>query len=301
MRRIGNIYYKISLYDNLVSAYYKAQKGKSKKSEIIEYSNDLENNLEILRNQIINQQVNIGNYRFFFINDPKPRDICAAAFHERILHHAIMNICEPVLDKYAIYDCYACRKNKGTKKAVYRCKEFVVSNTWYLKMDIKKYFDSIDHKISINLLLKKFKDKKLILLFEKILNTYHKTPFKGVPIGNLISQHLANYYLGIFDHWIKENQKIKCYLRYMDDFVVFGQNKYFLKQILEKIQDFLYKNLKLELKHTTQLNKCYYGVPFLGFRVFKNKIHLNPNSKKRFTEKFILYQNNYINEKRWGK
>ena len=290
MKRKNGLYEKVYLYDNLYIAFYKASKGKRKSLEIQNYALNLEKNIADLQGQLRQKKLNIGNYTFFKINDPKPRDICAAAFHERVLHHAIMNVCEPILDAYAIDDSYACRKNKGTVKAIHRCQYFIRRYSWYLKMDIKKYFDSIDHTIALERLAHKIKDKSILLLIEQIIDTYHKTQGKGLPLGNLTSQHIANYYLGIFDHWIKETLRIKGYLRYMDDFVVFGASKKELKTTHGLIQDYLYKHLQLTLKHTTQLNRSRIGIPFLGFRIYKDKMMLTPVSKKRFIKKFRKYE-----------
>jgi len=290
MKRINNIYHQIYTWDNLLIAYYKAAKGKRKKREVKKYASELEKNIGDLQKQFITKELNVGNYSFFTIKEPKVRDICAAHFHERVMHHAIMNICEPFFDKFAIYDSYACRKNKGTLKAINRCQFFTRHHKWYLKMDIKKYFDSIDHNVVLQLLMHKIKDKSLLLIFKQIFDTYHILPGKGLPIGNLISQHIANYYLGFFDHWIKESLRIKGYLRFMDDFVVFGHTKQTLQDIHKQIQEYIWDKLKLTLKHTTQLNRSIKGVPFLGFRIFPGKITLTPNSKKRFIRKFIRYE-----------
>jgi len=149
----------------------------------------------------------------------------------------------------------------------------------------------------IRLLNMRYKDPDLILLLQKILETYHTKPGKGVPIGNLISQHLANFYLGHLDHWIKETCKIKCYVRYMDDFILFANEKKFLKFELIEIKTFLKNQLKLSLKESQiQLNHCALGFPFLGFRVFPEKILLSPRSKKRFQKKFKRYEYNWITE-----
>ncbi len=197
-----------------------------------------------------------------------------------------MNICEPFLDKYAIYDSHACRKGKGNRKVLDRAQQFVRKYEWYLKLDIRKYFDSIDHDIVIHLLAKQFKDPDLLLLFEKILDTYHTEPGRGVPIGNLISQHLANFYLGCFDHWTKETRKIRGYVRYMDDFVLFSHEKHLLKTELAETEQFLKNHLHLELKSNIQINRCSRGIPFLGFRVFPAHIRLLPESMKRFSKKY---------------
>ena len=137
---------------------------------------------------------------------------------------------------------------------------------------------------------KKIKDEELLLLFSKIFDTYHKKQNKGLPIGNLISQHVANYYLGYFDHWIKEKLKIKAYLRYMDDFILFSNSKEDLKNILEQVKQYLHEKLALELKNAIQLNRSSFGVPFLGFRIFPHRMNFTPNSKKRFVKKYRRYE-----------
>lgn len=213
MKRAGDLYASITEPDNLQLAFYKAAKGKHDRHEVILFRKALDDNLSLLRRQLIQRCPDVGHYRFFQVRDPKPRRICAASFPERVLHHAIMNICDPVLERYAIHDSYACRKGKGTIRALERARIFSRRNGWYLKLDIRRYFDSVDQKIMLNLLRRKFKDQKLLHLFEQLLDTYQTEPGKGLPIGNLISQHLANFYLGFFDHWIKESLRVRCYLR----------------------------------------------------------------------------------------
>ncbi|MCP4625678.1 MAG: hypothetical protein GY850_19490 [bacterium] len=290
MKRVGNIYHLISEYENLNLAFWKAAKGKHGRKEVIEYRNDLHKNLDSLKRQIISQEFNIGNYRFFFVQDPKKRFICAASFPERVFHHAIMNICEPVLDAYAISDSFACRKGKGVHKAVARAKRFSGNYSWYLKLDIHRYFDSIDHHIIIQTLERRFKEKKLFFLFQQILKTYETKPQKGLPIGNLVSQHLANFYMGLFDHWTKEERRCRAYIRYMDDFIVFGNDRKFLKNELKEIESFLKLKLTLKLNKAKQLNRCSFGVPFLGYRIFPDHINLSPQSKRRFRWKFKHYE-----------
>ncbi len=118
MKRAGNLYTSITGYENLRLAFCKASRGKHDRPEVLSFRKNLEINLELMRQQLITEQPDIGHYRFFQVRDPKPRNICAASFPERVLHHAIMNSCEPVLERYAIYDSYACRKGKGTIKAL---------------------------------------------------------------------------------------------------------------------------------------------------------------------------------------
>ena len=293
MKRAANLYQQIPVYENICLAYTKAVKGKQNRHEVIVFKNKFEVNINNLIEQIKNETVEVGDYRFFKVFDPKPRFICAAKFPERILHHAIMNICEPVFEKYAIDDTFACRLNKGSLKAIERAQQFSRQFKWFLKLDIKKYFDSIDQAITLKLIERRIKDRKILDLFKKILSTYHTQIGKGLPIGNLISQHLANFYLGLYDHWVKENLKIKGYLRYMDDFVLFGKHQSFLREVLDITRIFLDEQLELEIKSNIQLNRCVHGIPFLGYRVFPNKILLSPRSKQRFHKKFRLYEHNW--------
>ncbi len=295
MKRAGNLYKKIATYENLCQAFWKAARGKQHRQEVIAFRSSFDSRIGKLQEGLLQHQPDIGNYHFFKVFDPKQRSICAASFSERVLHHAIMNVCEPVLETGAIYDTYACRTGKGNRKALARAQFFARKHSWYLKLDIKKYFDSIDHAVMLRLLFRRFKDRELLDLLAKLMDTYHTSQGKGVPIGNLISQHLANFYLGDFDHWVKETQKFKGYLRYMDDMLFFGQNCAELKALLEKIESYLQQTLALQLKPNFDLNCCRHGVSFLGYRIYPNKIELSSRSKRRFLHKFREYEQKWQN------
>ncbi len=152
MKRAGNLINKISEIDNLYLAFWKAKRGKSLKTEYINYENNLEENILLLQEQIIKGSLDIGNYHYFTIHDPKKRTICAASFPERVLHHAIMNVCHNVFEKHLIYHTYATRPNKGTHKAIAYAQKNVKKYSWFAKLDVRKYFDIIDHLILENLL-----------------------------------------------------------------------------------------------------------------------------------------------------
>ena len=204
MNRTGNLYACIAEPENLRLAFLKAIRGKRGKQEVLDYTVRLDKNLRLLRAQLLACQVDVGHYHFFTVHDPKERVICAASFPERVLHHAIMNVCEPVLERYAIHDSYACRTGKGMHAAVLRAQAFARQYPWFLKLDIRKYFESIHHATLMSLLERRFKDQAVLGSIRTILETYAVQPGRGLPIGNLISQHLANFYLGHLDHWIKE-------------------------------------------------------------------------------------------------
>ena len=294
MKRANHLFAAVCSQENLRFAFRKAAKGKQDRAEVVQFRRQFDQNIYNLRQQLIEGRPDIGHYHYFTVRDPKVRTICAASFPERVIHHAIMNQCEPPLDAYAIFDSYACRKGKGNRRALARTQQFARKYPWYLKLDMHKYFDSIDHEITMRLLSRQFKEKRLLALFEKIINTYHCRPGKGLPIGNLISQHLANFYLGIFDHWIKEIRKVKGYVRYMDDCLLLAQEKEELKQELTHIIDFLHTRLALKIKDNIQLNRTVLGVPFLGFRVFPGHIRLMPRTRKRFSQKLREYEAKYV-------
>jgi len=238
--------------------------------------------------------VDVGHYHFFTVHDPKERVICAASFPERVLHHAIMNVCEPVLERYAIPDSYACRTGKGMHAAVLRAQGFTQQYQWYLKLDIRKYFDSIDQETLLALLERRFKDRAVLRLIGTILATYSVEPDRGLPIGNLLSQHMANFYLGHLDHWIKETLRVPGYVRYMDDFVLWADDKGTLKAHLAAIQGFAGSALKLTLKDNIQLNHCARGIPFLGYRIFSGRLTLGPRAGRRFARKLRGYEQEWL-------
>jgi RNA-directed DNA polymerase len=299
MKRTGNLISKIADPDNLRFAFYKAAKGKSYKYGVIEYRRNLGRNLLKLRKELLSGNIDCGNYHYFKIHDPKERNICAAEFSERVLHHAIMLQSHDTFEQYQIYDSYATRIDKGTHKAIFKAKKFNNKYDYFLKLDVRKYFDSIDHNILMKALEKKFKSIEVLAIFKKIIKSYQTNENKGVPIGNLTSQYFANHYLAGLDHFIKEELKIKAYIRYMDDMVLWHSDKEYLKECLFVIKNYLKQKLELDLK-IAQLNKTYNGVNFLGYKLKKNFVKLSDNSKKRFVRKMKAYTK-MLNAGEWSQ
>lgn len=294
MKRAGNLYNRIVTSENIKIAYYKAKKGKRLKKDILIYNQNLEKNLQKLQVELKNRNVPVGNYHFFKIFDPKERIICAADFRERILHHAIMNVLDPVFERFQIFDSFACRKNKGTHKAVKRAFYFSKKYSYFVKMDIRKYFDSINHVVLKKLLRRKIKDKDVLSLLDSIIDSYNKTPECGLPIGNLTSQYFANLYLGFADRHIKETLKIHGYVRYMDDMVIWGENQQKLNTYKNSITSYIKNMLELDVKPAYS-NQCEYGVPFLGYLVKPHGIYLQQKNKKRFIKHYLEYLYKYNN------
>lgn len=296
MKRNNNLMLHIEARKNLYLAFWKARKGKDAIAYVDKYRENLEENLDQLACEINRGLVNVGNYNYFKVYDPKERLICAAAFNERVLHHALMNVCHPAFERYQIFDSYASRKNKGQYAALERAMGFQKKYKWFLKLDVRKYFDSICHNTLIKLLQKKFKEKSLIAIFKQIIDSYSTSDGRGLPIGNLTSQYFANHYLAISDHYAKEILKAKAYVRYMDDMVIWDNDRELLLNIGHSLSQFIAEQLQLELKPFC-LNKTHFGLPFLGYVVYDSRLHLNKNSKKRFRKKLYHYEKQLLLEK----
>ena len=292
MRRVGNLMSQIADYDNLQLAFIKSCRGKQSKREVIEFRRDYDRNISRLRVSLLSGEVEIGDYRYFRIYDPKERLICAASFRERVIHHAIMNVCHDYFDRTLIYDTYATRRGKGAYKALDKAAAAASRYGYVAKLDYRKYFDSIDHEVLKRKLARLFKDKGLLRLFYRIIDSYHVEEGKGVPIGNLTSQYFANYYLSSLDHKMKEERRVPVYLRYMDDVLMMDNDLLELKDNVSYINDYSTGNLKLRLKEPVYKN-VRAGVPFLGYVVKPHVLRLNGRSKKRFREKYEHCNNGF--------
>ncbi|MEM6633473.1 MAG: RNA-directed DNA polymerase [Bacteroidota bacterium] len=285
MKRATNLIEPIADPDNLRLAFWKASKGKRYKEYVWAYQKDLDAHLLDLRHQILRGKVKVGEYRLFTIYEPKERKICASAFPERVLHHALMNVCHEYFERKQIFHSYASRKGKGSHAAIAYAQKCSREKAWYLKLDVRKFFASIHHVVIMQQLQGMFKDRILLSIFKTLLKSYADSPARGVPIGNLTSQYMANHYLVGLDHYIKEVLKIRAYVRYMDDMVLWADEKGVLQDAHRKIESYIHDSLRCELK-PEQLNTCYRGLPFLGFRIYPGSIRLTHQNKRRFIRKY---------------
>ncbi len=305
MNRYKNLFEKICSFENLHLAYLKARKCKRYRNNVLQFSYNLERNLLILQSKLLNQSYQHGSYCSFVICDSKKRQIKAPPFPDRVVHHALCNIIEPLFDKSFIYDSFACRKSKGTHKGIKRLEKFLkslninlqkkeysdFSSIYCLKCDISKYFDSIDQKILFGLLKKRISEVRSLQLIKIIIESNNKETGTGIPIGNLTSQLFANIYLNELDQFIKHKLRIKYYIRYMDDFLILNKDKKQLFQIKEKIKQFLENKLKLKL-HPKKANIFPLnnkGIDFLGYQIFGTHRLLRKSTVKRFIKKTKPY------------
>lgn len=294
MKRAKSLFEQITAYENIRLAWLKARKGKLKKPVIQKFAlNVNENLLQVQKNLKSNPPV-LSQYVQFKIFDPKERIISVVPFTDRVMHHAIMNVLEEVFERQFIFHTYACRKNKGTHRAVKYAFSKAKTSKYFLKLDVKKYFDNINHAVLKNQLERIIKDKDCLNLLFSIIDSYGLSgKGKGLPIGNLTSQFFANFYLSVLDHFVLENLKAKGYVRYMDDIVIFADSKEELKSNFFEIENFCQEKLKLQLKPLV-IGLCKNGVSFLGFLINDKVVKLAHKTLKRKKHKQALINHEFL-------
>ena len=286
MKIIDNIYPAVIDTDNLYGAAKRAAAGKRSHPDVAGFLLNQEENVEELRTELEAMTYRPGRYRQFLLREPKERLVSAAPFRDRVVHHAIHDVIEPIIDRSFIYDSYACRKGKGTHRGLDRAQHFLRSNDYVLHLDICKYFDSIDHAVLISILRKRVADEIALWLLETIIHSIGKDEEYGLPIGNITSQFFANLYLDELDRYIKHELRERCYLRYMDDVLFFGSSRECLKQLGALIEQFVEGKLKLKLHRERAVVRPFYsGIPFLGFRLFRYRRKVLPATVNRFNRR----------------
>lgn len=282
MKRVSNLYDKIVSMDNIRLADMNARKGKTLSYGVRKHDARREENLQELHEQLAAGTFRTSNYRTFLIYEPKEREIFQLPYYpDRIVHHAVMNVCEPIWVSIFTNDTYSCIKNRGILKCAIDTRREMLSDPdgtkYCLKLDIRKYYPSIDHEILKEIVRRKIKDERLLVLLDGIIDSVEH----GVPIGNYLSQYFANLYLAYFDHWVKETLHVKHYKRYADDMVLFADNKETLHRWLDEIRAYLRDELKLTIKHNWQIFPTdSRGVDFVGYVTFHTHTRLRKRIKQ---------------------
>lgn len=281
--------------ENIFQAWGEFRKGKTKRFDVQDFERKLEDNLFELHQRLKNKTYRHGDYHSFYVNDPKQRHIHKASVTDRIVHHLLYSFLYKLFDKSFIYDSYSCRLDKGTHRAVSRLVKFTqivsknhTSPCWALKLDIKKFFASVDHEVLLNLLKKKIKDEDIIWLLKQTINSFYsdKGEDKGMPLGNLTSQVFANIYLNELDQFVKHKLKAKYYMRYADDFLFLSKNKKLLREYVDVLRQFLNNELKLELHpDKISIRRLDNGVDFLGYIILPHYILPRTKTKRRIFRK----------------
>lgn len=309
LQTIKNIFPLIYDFENLFNAYKKAIKCKRYRTDVMEYTDRLEENLIELQNEFIWKTYSVGQYNIFYVYEPKKRMIMSLQFKDRVAQHAIYSQINPYFEKQFINDSYACREGKGTHRAIKRLQNWLRKTDrkqerfYYLKLDISKYFYRVDHEILMGILQRKIADKDLLHVLSVIINcedTHFGLPLGadvgnvaydellgevGLPIGNLTSQMFANLYLNELDQHCKHKLRLHYYIRYMDDIIILHHDKKYLEEVKRDIAGFLEEKLHLQLNNKTCIRPTSMGIEFVGFRVWSTHIKLRKKTAKKMKKR----------------
>ena len=286
-KNYNNLYDQIYHPLNLWRAYKNAARGKRYTPADATFEYDLEKNLVEIEHDLKNETYELGGYHSFQIDRPKRRLVNAAPFRDRVVHHALMNVIEPLFERQFIFDSYANRKGKGTHAALDRCTYYLRRHAYVMHLDVRQFFPAVDHEVLASILSRTIGDERVMNLARKIIASgngvqageYDMVYFpndtlfalyrpRGLPIGNLTSQHWANVYLNQLDQYAKQALKCRAYIRYVDDILLFENDKNVLQNWKSEIILFL-QTLRLTVHKTkAQPRPARTGVPFLGFTVF---------------------------------
>lgn len=295
-------------FDKLLEAHYRARKCKRHKRDVVNFELNLAENITKLEQSLFDGSYRIKGYNKFMIYDPKEREIQALCYYDRVVQNSFCyNFLIPYYSKKLIYDNTACQKNKGTHFARKRLEKFMCDffkkhkqNGYFLKIDIKKYFNNIDHEI-LKQKLGKIYDKRIESFLYQIIDGYCHHEGAGVPMGNQSSQMFALLYLNGIDRLVKEKYKIKYYCRYMDDLIIIHHDKEFLKSLFADIKAELTK-IKLCVNHKSEIIAIKNGVDFLGVRyriINSGKVvkHMKTQSKKRMLARLKRLRSDFVKKR----
>jgi len=307
MKRIGNLWPELVSFDNLYRAYRKARRSKRSHLSVERFEHRRELELARLRAELMSGEYRPGPYRTFMLYDTKARLISAAPFRDRIVHHALCNVIEPIFERTFIHDSYASRQGKGTHAAIRRYQQFARRNRYVLKCDIRKFFPSIDHTLLNERLVHKLKDRRVLDLAATIID--HSNPQvavpgyfpgddlftsterrRGLPIGNQTSQFFGNVFLNPLDHFVQETLGCRAYLRYVDDFVLLSNDKRKLAVWRDRLEEFLLDQ-RLWLHPTKRvISRVEDGIRLLGWRVWPQRICAGGDYVRCVRRRMACYQ-----------
>jgi retron-type reverse transcriptase len=310
LKRHGKLYPELTTFANLFAASRQARRGKRYRDNVLAFEANLEAELLRLQAELQNKTYTPGAYRTFYIHEPKKRLISAAPYRDRVVHHALCNVIQPIFERTFIRDSYANRSGFGTHRALRRFTGFARTSRYVLQCDIQKYFPSIDHEILKTLLRRKIKCPDTLWLMDTLIdhsNPQEPVPFyfpgddlftptqrsRGLPVGNLTSQFFANVYLNGFDHFVKQQLQIDRYVRYVDDFALFSDDKAILEAARPALEDYL-AGLRLKIHPIkSQLFETRIGASFLGFRILPDTIRVRTENLRRARRRLHRLQRAY--------
>lgn len=281
MRRAGGLWPALVTFEHLRRSAQRAARGKRRVADVACFLADLEPRVLGLQRELQSDTWRPAPAFTFTIHDPKTRLITAAPFRDRVVHHALMDRLEPVFERRMVFESFACRRGKGTHAALVFARRQVRRFSFFLKLDVRKCFDSLDHEVVLDTLARTVKDRRVLHLAERIVRVGGREGV-GLPIGNLTSQWLCNLVLDRLDHHVKEALRIPSYVRYMDDFALFTNDKERLRAAHDEVRGFLHEHLHLALKdEATVLAPAREGLPFLGWRIYRGTVRLRSGNLRR--------------------
>lgn len=308
MKVYRNLFWSIISPAALFRAWEAFSSDKRNKPDVARFGLELERNLFDLYRDLKRGTYRHGPYTGFWIHDPKLRRIHKAQVRDRVLHHAVFSVLNPIFEPSFIPTSFSCRIGKGTHKGMRELARMVRAESrnytrpcYVLKCDVRKFFDSIDHDVLLGILGERIKDDRVMALMREIVESFvmkRTTLFerRGVPIGNLTSQIFANIYMNEFDQFVKHTLKVNHYARYTDDFVIVSRDKAYLEGLLPPIREFLRMRLCLELHpDKITIRKCRQGADFLGYVVLPHHIQLRRKTKRRIPRKLREMVRNFKN------
>jgi RNA-directed DNA polymerase len=279
VKRVGGLFDAIADRHTLGLAAWRAAQGKRGRPEVRQFLGNLDAETARIIRELRAGEYCFGAYRTFPIRDPKTRLIHAPPFRDRVVHYAVVAVAGPVFERGAIAQSHACRTGRGQHAALTSARGWTRTGEWFLKADVAKYYDSVEHDRLRESLARRFRERRLLALFDALLASHAAAPGRGLPIGALTSQYLGNFYLDPFDHWVTQGRHMPRYLRYMDDFLCFGPPD--ALRALRDGSEAILAGLGLRLKHGGLLNRCELGVPWLGFVVYPDRVRLNRPGRRR--------------------
>ncbi len=278
MRRVGGLWRDVIAFDNLLRAAQRAAQGKRHAAVVARFMDRREFECLALQRELLSGAWRPGRPNCFRISDPKERLIVAAPFRDRVVHHALIDILEPHLDRRMIHESFACRRGKGTHAALDHAQRALRAHEWFLKMDVRHFFGSLRHSVVADTIARVIKDRRVLDLVMATLGDGGV----GLPIGSLTSQWFANMVLSRLDHRVKQTLRVPGYVRYMDDMVLFHDDRDRLRYARGEVEQYLGDELGLALKErATILAPARCGLPFLGWRLYGGTRRLRPENLRR--------------------
>ncbi len=285
--------------ENILFVWRRFLRGKRNRKDVLIFESRLSDNLAEIYKSLVEKTYQHGPYSAFNVSDPKPRNIHKASVRDRVMHHLIHKELYPYFDIRFIYDSFSCRKNKGTHRAIDRFRSFArkvsknhTKTCFVLKCDIRKFFASIDHEILKKILERHIADTDILVVLGNIIDSFSARQglAVGLPLGNLTSQLLVNIYMHEFDMYVKQELRVKYYIRYADDFVVLSDDRSYVQSLLKKFHIFLREELNLDLHEDKVYIKTYgSGVDFLGWIHFPYHRQLRTTTKRKVLKKIKNY------------